>query len=353
MAQQTGTHGIDTLLAARFTSVKEFGEDNIAEILAAELDAHNTLMVQGLAELAEPTTDSQNVYGSAVGGTMTEVDEYGAAPTQRVTPGSTVAYPLKKKQFNLGWTNDYLIEATPADLAIMVQNAQIAHRIEVMKDIKRAVYGAANYTFYDHLVDNQALTVRRLLNADGEPIPAGPNGESYDGSTETHYTAEASLTAANLKASVRNVIEKGHGSMVKMAISLTDETAVRALTGFTAYIDRRHLLSSDNNDPIQQLDVSRVDNRPIGTFDGAEVWVKPWAIANYAFTWDAGSPKKTLRMRQRTNESLQGLRIVSQFDSHPLHAQFMQTDYGFGVYHRSNGAVHYFGGGSYTSPTIS
>lgn len=352
MAQKTGTHGIDTLLAARFTSAKDFGLDNIAEIVNAELDAHNTLMIEGLAELAETTTDAQNVYGSATDGTMTEVDEFGAAPTQRNPPGSTVGYPLKKKQYNLGWTNDFLEEATPADIASMVQGAQIAHRKEVLLDIKRAVYGSSNYTFYDHLVDSIAITVRRLLNADGEPIPAGPNGEVYDGSSETHYSAEASLTAANLKASVRQVIEKGHGSMVKCAISLTDETAVRALTGFVEYHDRRHLISGNNNDPMKQLDISRVDNRAIGTFDGAEIWVKPWAIANYAFTWDAGSPKKTLRLRQRTRESLQGLRLVSSFDSHPLHVDHMEAVYGFGVYTRTNGAVHYFGGGSYTDPTI-
>lgn len=352
MATKTGSYTIDTLLAARFTSAKEFGIDNIVPVLNAELAAHNALMVEGLSELAMVTTDAQNVYGSAVGGTMTEVDEHGAAPTQRAAPGSTVAYPLKLKQFNLGWTDRFLSRATPADLAIATQNAQIAHRKEVLLDIKRAIYGSSNYTFYDHLVDNLSLTIRRLLNADGEPIPAGPNGEEYDGSTETHYTAEASLTAANLKASIRNVVEKGHGTNVKCAISLTDETAVRALSGFMAYVDSRLTLKSDANEATQRLDVTRVDNRAIGILDAAEIWVKPWAIANYAFTWDAGSMDKPLKMRQDNAESMQGLRIAAEFDSHPLHAQFMEAIYGFGVWTRTNGAVHYFGGGSYTDPTI-
>lgn len=352
MATRTGSYDIQSLLAARFTSAKKFGIDNIVEILNAELAAHNALMQTALSEIAEITTDQQNVYGSAVGGEMTEVDEYGAAPTQKATPGSTVGYPLKLHQFNLGWTERFLAKATPADLAIRTQNAQIAHRKQVMKSLKQAIFGSANYTFYDHLVDNIAIGVKRFLNADGEPIPAGPNGEVYDGSTETHYTAEASLTNANLVASVHNVIEKGHGNMVKMAINRADEAAVRALSSFTAYIDQRLTLNANANQPTARLDASRIDNRPIGIFDGAEVWVKPWAIANYAFTWDAGSPNKPLRMRQDMTEELQGLRIAAEFDSHPLHAQFMEAIFGFGAWTRTNGAVHYFGGGSYVNPTI-
>ena len=49
----------------------------------------------------------------------------------------------------------------------------------------------------------------------------------------------------------------------------------------------------------------------IGIFHGAEVWVKPWAIANFAFAWDAASPQKPLVFRQRTQTSLQGLRIAA------------------------------------------
>ena len=40
------------------------------------------------------------------------------------------------------------------------------------------------------------------------------------------------------------------------------------------------------------LDMSRLDNRAIGIFEGAEVWVKPWMIQNYCFAWDAASPNK-------------------------------------------------------------
>ena len=348
----TGTYSIDTLLAARFTSAKEFGLDNIAEILNAELAAHNALVSEALMEMAEPTTDAQSVYGSSVGGNMVEVDEFGSAPSQRATPGSTVGFPLKLKQYNLGWTERFLLRATPADLAIMTRNAQVAHQRALMADMKRAIYGSSNYTFTDHLVDNIAITVRRFLNADGEAIPAGPNGEIYDGASETHYVANSTLTAAKLKEVIVNVIEKGHGSNVKVAISTTDETAVRNLTGFVAYIDPRHTHNANTNEGVPRLDVTRVDNRAIGTFEGAEVWVKPWAIANYAFAWDAGAAGKPLKYRQDRVQGLQGLRIAAENSSYPLYARFMEASFGFGVWTRTNGSVLYFGGASYTDPTI-
>lgn len=350
MAQRTGHYTIADLLDTRFTSAKDFGLDNIQQVLQAELDAHNTLMMQAIADLAEPTTEAQTIYGSATGGTMTEVDEHGQAPTQKESPGSTVGFPLKLKQFNIGWTRTYFLRATPADMAIKAQNAQIAHRREVLLDIKRAIFGSANYSFRDHLVDNITITVRRFLNADGEPIPAGPNGETYDGSSETHYTAEASLTVANLTASIRNVVEKGHGGMVKTAIALTNEAAVRALSGFQPYVDNR--LLPTEGDPRTQLDYTRIDNRPIGILDASEVWVKPWAIAGYAFTWDAASSGKPLKYRQEASTELQGLHLAAELESHPLYAEMMEARYGFGVWTRTNGAVHQFTNGTYQNPTI-
>ncbi len=62
---------------------------------------------------------------------------------------------------------------------------------------------------------------------------------------------------------------------------------------------------------------------------------------------------KPLAFRQREAASLQGLRIAAQLDTHPLYAQYMEAEFGVGVWTRTNGAVLYFGGASYTDPTIS
>lgn len=347
----TGTHDISTLLAARFTSAAAFGLDTIQQVLEADIAAHNAIVTEMVAGLCEVTTDRQRKYGSSTTGEMEEVDEYGRARTQVARPGATVGFPMRLFQFAVGWTSKWFETKTPADMATMVQNAQKAHLRRVQREIKRAIFGSANYTFNDFLVDNIDLGVKRFVNADSAEIPDGPNGETYDGASHTHYDAVNGLTAGALTATIDDVIEHGHGSMVKVAIAKADEATVRALTGFTAYPDPR-IIYRQTDTPGQALDISRLDNRAIGIFAGSEVWVKPWAIANYAFAWDDGAPQRPLAFRQRTNTSLQGLRIAAELNTHPLYTQYLEAEFGVGVWTRTNGAALYFGAGAWADPTI-
>lgn len=359
MAANTGTHDIATLLAARFTSAAEFGIDTIARVLQADLQAWNAMVSEMVSDFCENTTDRQRKYGTSVNGDMMEVDEYGRAPTQRALPGATVGFPLRLFQFNLGWTAKYLETATPADLATAQLNAQKAHWRAIQREIKKAVYLSSNYTFNDHLVDKIDLSVKRFVNADGAAIPDGPNGETFDGSSHTHYDANSGWSATVLTNSINDVIEHGHGGEVRVNINKGDETSVRALTGFTAYPDPRLVFPSlpassgtTSNLTAQTLDISRLDNRAIGIFAGAEVWVKSWAIQNYAYISDVATPEKGLAFRQRTQTSLQGLRLAASLPDHPLYVDVMEAEFGIGVWTRTNGAVLYVGAGTYADPTI-
>src|SRR6185369_2324415 len=127
MASNTGTYDISTLLATRFQSAAEFGVDTIEKVLAADVAAHNTIVQEMVSDMCEVTTERQRVYGTSADGEMQEVDEYGAAPTQRPTVGDSVGFPLRLFQFNLGWTEKFMQTATPADLATQVQSAEKAH----------------------------------------------------------------------------------------------------------------------------------------------------------------------------------------------------------------------------------
>lgn len=348
----TGTQDISTLLATRFQSAAEFGLDTIQQILAADVAAHNAIVQEMVSGLCDVTTDRQRRYGTSVSGQMVEVDEYGRSQTQVDRPGATVGFPLRLYQYAVGWTAKWFETHTPADMAIAVQNAQKSHLRAVQRELKKAIFGSTNYTFNDFLIDRIDLNVKRFLNADSAAIPDGPNGETFDGASHTHYDAESSLSANGLLATINDVMEHGHGNRVQVAINRTNEAAVRALTGFAAYPDPRIIYRATDT-PGQTLDISRLDNRAIGIFGGAEVWVKPWAIASYAFVWDAGDPNKPLAFRQRAQTTLQGLRIAADLNTHPLYAQYMEAEFGIGVWTRTNGAVLYFGGSSYTVPTIS
>lgn len=351
MPTNTGTYDISSLLRVTFQSVTEFGMDTIAQVLERDLAAWNTIVTQMVADLCEVTTDRQRIYGTSVAGEMLEVDEYGLAPTQKAAPGATVGFPLRLFQYNIGWTAKYLQVATPADLANQQLAAEKAHWREIQRQLKKAIYPAANYTFRDHLIDNVELAVKRFVNGDGAGIPDGPNSETFDGAGHTHYEAFNGWSASELTEAINSVIEHGHGGNVKVAINKADETPVRALVGFVPYVDPRIVYRATDT-PGQTLDLSRLDNRAIGIFAGAEIWVKSWAIDNYPFIWDDADPNKPLAFRQRNQESVQGLRIAFENADYPLYAKDMESEFGIGVWTRTNGLIHYTGGSTYTDPTI-
>lgn len=354
MAEKTGTLSLDDLISTRFqrTNAEAFGLDNLAAIAQRDLDAHNMNMDDVVSKFAVRSSDADRLAGTSTRRRLIETDEFGRPPTRKEKPGQVVAFPLRRYQIATGWTRDYFLRASVAEFAQSTLDVMKAHAIDVLTEIKKALYLSSNYS-YTGEIDPITRAVKRLVNADGAAIPDGPNGEQYNGSTHTHYTAEASLTDANLLASVNSVVEHGHGSQVQMFINIANEAAVRALSSFTAYTDRRLTQAADTNEPLARLDPTRVDNRPIGLFGAAEVWLKPWAIAGYALSCDVSGDAPPLVMREEEQANLRGLRLVTpDIQMHPLNARYWEARFGFGVWNRTNGAVHDFGNASYTDPTI-
>jgi hypothetical protein len=338
MPSRTGTHDLASLLANTQQTAADFGLDTIQEVFAADLEA-------------DTTSDRQRLYGTSSNGEMLQVDEYGRGPTQKPSVGVTVGFPLRLYQFAVGWTRKWFQQRSVADTALTFQNAQKAHRKAVVREVKRAVFGSSNFTFRDKLIVPQVdLAVKRFVNADSANIPEGPNGESYNGATHTHYLANATLTAGALLSLIQTVQEHGlNGGELRVAISATDRTAVEALTGFKAYPDPRiRYVATDQNE--KTIDIARMDDLAIGTFGAAEVWVKPWAIANYAVAYIVGAEEKPLVVRTRSGSN--ALVIAAALDAYPLHAEYMEAEFGVGVWNRTAGGVLYFANGTYADPTI-
>lgn len=352
MPQRTGTLQISDLLAIRNQSVVAFGEDAVAATLQRDLEAHNRNVSDMMAELAETTTDRQRRYGSTFDTEMVDVDEYGRGPTQKQVTGDTVGFPLHKVQYAIGWTRDYMLRATPADMAEQQIASRQAHVRRILRDIKRALYTPTNYTFTDYMDSRVDLAVKALVNADSADIPPGPNGEVFDGSTHTHYDGIAAISNAAAAAMVLDVLEHHNGFEIRIAINIADEAAWRALTDFKPYVDSR--LRLQDGQPERRLEITRTNNRPIGLIGAAEVWVKPWALAAYpvAYIAGAGAPKP-LAMRRLPQAELQGLRIAAQIDTHPLHAQYMEDYFGIGVWNRTAAMVLRTDNATYAAPTIS
>lgn len=354
----TGTYTVADLASITSTTATDFGLEPIRDALTRDLAAYNAVVDDMLMDLADTTTERERIYGASADGEMYESDEYDRGVAVKAGAGSNVGFPLKKFVKDIGWTRDYMLQSTPAQIANTMLSIQSMHTRAIRRELQRAIFDSANVTMIDRFQSPQInLAVKRLVNADSASIPNGPNGESFTASTHTHYDFldGASPTVASLTALIEDVVEHGHGARVLANINRAAETATRALTGFVPYTDPRLTQNTAAQVASTRLDMSRIDNRAIGLFGAAEVWVRSWVPAGYVFAYDAGSDMKPLVYRQHPIQSIRGLRIVATLEDYPLYAEVMDSYFGFGAYTRTNGAVLYYAGGAsaYVVPTFS
>lgn len=362
MPLQTGTHTIADLTANTFASeLVSANMDAMDEAIRNDLAVHNERVNEMMREMAQISTERSTVYGTNAQGEAVPKDQFTRAPTQKIRRGSKVEFPLDGFEFSVGWTAEYLRRATVQDMALKTVASRQAHLRRIQYDVKNAFFIPTNYTWNDRLVDGNDLSVKRLLNADSAPIPNGPNGETFNAATHTHYDAvdwAAANTAARdaaLRALVQDVVEHGHGAGLRIYINRAQEADFRALEGFEPLLIP-NVIAGTNNDRAAgpTLDITRVDNRLIGYYDGIGVWTRPWVPANYVLAFAAGVPEtdKPLRFRIPTLASEQGLFVAAEIVTHPLQAQYLNFYHGVGVQTRTNGAVLFLGSASYTAPTF-
>lgn len=355
MATNTGTLTLKDLLNERFQSVAGFpgGPDAVIEVLRRDQATYNRMLEDAFGLVAVQSSDRQRIAGASAAGEMIDVDELGTAPTQKTGAGATLGFPLRAKQFNLGWTRRWMDQHSPAEMAEQTVNAQQAWSRGLIRDMKRAIYTATNATFRDKLQTPQLdLAVKAFANADGFPVVNGPNGETFTAATHQHYTAAAALAAADITIAVNNVVEHGHGGRVMIAINVADQAAFMALTPSIALQPVTIIPASTTTVARGALETGRLNDKQIGLYNGvAEIWVKPWAIAGYAFVFDSSDSRKPLVIRTRQGGA-PTLDLVSTFEHYPLNAEYYEGEVGFGVWTRTNGAVHQFTNGTYVTPTI-
>lgn len=357
MAGNTGTLELADLLAQTYVSAEAYGVNTIIEVATRDLAAYNTIWRDPMQSYVAITTDAQRVSGGSSQGRMQRVGQVGRAPTQVAGAGGTVGFPLDRYQFNIGWTNDFAELMTPADMARQTLNAQGAHARALLATFQRAIYGSANYPYYDELSKNIQLTVRRFANADGQAIANGPNGESFDGTVHNHYLANTTLSSGLLTALVQTVQEHNASARVQLCVNISDAPAVQALTGFDPLIYAGFSTPTTISAPTGDRPIGLVNNVKIGMFNKvAEVWIKPWALPNYPVALDLNAPESPVVLReQRAGAS--DLNVKGQFQHFPITAEYMQSTFGMGVWGRLRGAVSYVGpqvGGQslYVDPVI-
>lgn len=365
MPIQTGTHTIADLAANRFASelVYPSNIDAMNEAIQRDLDVHNQRVQEITSVFVERSTERSTVYGTNASLEFHQADEFTRGPTQKPRVGGKVDFPLDKFQLAVGWTADYLKRATVQDMARTTIAVRQADLRNISNQIRNAFFGPTNYTWVDRLRDNNSLAVKRLVNADSAAIPNGPNGESFDGATHTHYLAsdwsgdyaDEEQIAEDLEALVHTVVEHGHAEGLTIFINIAQDSAVRSAPGFSPLLVPNVIAPPGGTQMYGQgtLDTSRVDNRRIGFFNGFPVETRSWVPAGYILATATSDPQKPLRMRVSEIPSENGLHVAGTIITHPLQAQYMENFFGIGVKTRTNGAVLYTGGEVYVAPTIS
>lgn len=343
---------LDTLRASQ-QSVVEYGEDKAFEGIELARQAHNNIVNEMVSSFVEASIDRNRRFGGDNTMVMDEVDQFGRGDAQKVAAGVNVGFPLRLFDVSVQWNRKYMQNTSVAELAAQFIAAQTAHVKSIQREIKRAIFTPTNKTFLDRLVDNYSLDLKAFSNADSSEIPPGPNGETFNGATHQHYLARAggSLAASDISALLETVIEHHNSGGAMLYINRASETAVRAMTSnFTAYLDARIVPGSGLTVAQGNLNQTNLYNRAIGVFDGAEVWVKPWIPASYMFAFVSGAPKPLVLRERRPGSG--GLQIAAEDESYPLRAQTLESEFGVGVWTRTNGAVLYTGDTTYAAPTI-
>lgn len=343
----------DTLAtqAVQNLSIAQFGEDLAFQAIQEAFDAHNMLLNESLTDLVDVTTDRLRRYGGPDSMAMEELDEFGTPDAQKITAGSNVGFPLKFYGVGLQWSRLFFQNAKTSELVAQTIAAQDADVKAIHRELKKALLFPTNYTFSDRRVDHLNLPIKALVNADGAPIPVAPDGTTFNANTHTHYLATAALASADMTALTETVIEHFLSGQVQVLINRAQETTVRALSGFTAYLDARLIPATTAVAAMGNLDPAQLTNRAIGIYGSAEVWVKPWIPPGYMVCMHIGANDKALAMRKRTLDG-GNLELLFDNEEYPLRARALGREFGFGVWNRVAAAVLYTGGASYVAPSI-
>jgi hypothetical protein len=349
---------LDTLAAQyQFQTVAQVDETRVWEALSMLLAAHNRILTEMRQSFIASTSERLFAFSVPQLMQMDELGEHDVPDASKIAPGYPVGFPLRKYGEALQWTRTYFLRMKMGEFAAQVNGLVDADYRNVILQVKRALFNSVNYTFIDKLVDvlrRIPLPVVCLANADGQGLPPGPNGEIFDPSTHQHYmgaTTANSPTDADMTTHLNNVLEHWSSGQAYFYINQADEASVRGFTpNFQQAYDTTLHVGENITYAKGALDVVQIYNRKIGTYRGAEVWVKPWIPVNYRVCW-IDVPQKPLMWRYDPDMP-QDLAIAFEDEAYPLRARGYERVFGLGVWGRVSAAIMDLAHTSYNIPTL-
>ncbi len=351
MTNTAGMYQLSDLLAVRNASAASFGLDLINQTLQMEVAYANKIADEMLADFAQKITgpNGEDVQSAVWGGggsiLMEEMDEFGSPMPSHSAPGITAQFPLRLMKQKLGWNREYFKKATPKEVASKFLELRKGYFQALTKYMRRALYGYGNgitseYTFVDRLTNGVSLTVKSFCNGGvttGD-IPDSPAGTAF-ANTHCHLNYDDTVDASAYTDVITHVTEHGNTKGLKVFIARANLAELEALT--TIYTPLSHAKVVVNGTTLavgttqDKLNIEDLENQLVGYINGEiEVWIKPWAVAEYILCVATGMPEKALGYR-----IADPWHIAAPYDDYPLYAENTEAEFGFAVFNRVMGAV--------------
>lgn len=345
---------------ARTMPIGEYGEDNAYENIQAFYKAHSDYVKQMLSSLVDQHDKPVRSYGDTNTKTVEEVDEIGTPLPQRKSTRFDQGFSLRRFKISDAWTEDFMERATVGDVE-QEAVATITADLRLVKwKIQQALFTATNSTFNDRWgpQPNIALPVRAFYNADGGPIKVGPQGQTFDGTSHTHYAYNATLTEAAVDALLLLIYEhNGQQDGLRLLIPKAAAATFATFSKFVADQPASYVFQVTDTKTMTPLDVVSRFDREIGTYDSnVRVCIREFMPTYYIFAHSMQA-EKPLAIREPTigvgSKRQRGLYMYARHQSWGLASVEHRHDFDINVLNRCNGALLYYNSGSaYTAPTI-
>lgn len=323
--------------------------DAIAQMLAtyqAERNEAQTFFVQG-----ETTAASTNIRAAGMDEGQ-EIGQDGRPLETHVGPGFSVAFPILRIGWALGWNEETFAYMTVADLDREVAAKVAGNARRHTREMLRALIGDnANYTYPDPLAGS--LTVRRLANTDGTLY--GPTAAE-----DNHYLAPAYAVTAisptnNPFATLATEIREHFDTSSRIVALINSAQRAEILADLTTFVDV----------PVEGITPAAADaqatglaaNIPgdfLGIDNASGVYVYVWdrIPAAYIYAQAIDEPAPLMR-RVPSAPSLQGFTVRAEEEHFPFYKRTWVERFGYGVANRLVGAAAFVdAGGSWVDPTV-
>ena len=343
--------GVDAALLDRFRLADGTTYEQVVAMASAALSGFNG----GLANdpfwsmLVSYTDRPDTRYAVGNSAEMVAHTEYGRPDPNRAEIAGHML-PLRKWDYMLGWTSDYLEEAriddVQQDIGLAIEAAATTWRKRIItRLLKRGDdSGTVNGLSTTGLSPGFATTAASTGVDFTPPAYAGTTFSS----THEHYVtiAGGAFTTAVFTDAAAELREHGHEAPYEFLIGPSDEAAVTALTEFLSVNEaliNAGILSAQvtfNGEAIN-------GKRPIGAIEGFRVWVVPGIPQYYGFgfkSYGANSPRNALRIRVPQGFTVPTLRLMRDPNNPgliPLQNLMTQMHFGVGVNDRTNGTARY------------